>query len=952
MKQIDTRTHRFWRSAYAAFLVALLASLTVAVQPSQARAGNGGGTGNNGYGIGGNSNSGNGIGGDSALTARQRAVLYTMARDTWNFYRDDVDPHTHLPLDNLGYTNNQVTVRGTYTSAANIGVYLWAVVAANDLGLISRREARAQIVATLTEVSRLKRDNGFLYQWYDTTTGDVILNPGQADCSTEPSPTFDNCYFISNVDNGWYASGLVIVRSAMPELRYLTDGLMGAMNFGLFYDGRPQTPCNVNTAITGNQPTGQMFGGYYVGLPVDQGDNWKHYYHNGALYSDPRISAYIGMGLHQMPGDVWWRSWRVLPPKQCPDDPDFSWQGQWPVPGYWQVVNDPQSGKPFNVWEGHYTYPGTDLTFVPTFAGGMFEGLMPNLVVPEAAWGPQSFGLNDRRWARVQVKYTTEQLHYPVWGMSPSSTPDDTGNYGGYGVDGLVWPYSAKKGLSQAYGAASETTVTPHASFIALDVLPRQAYANIQALRTLYPDIYRADGGFYDAVAPEAFSYSNNNITDTVPAGQVGHRDLVLDQSMIMAALDNALNDHALQRHFARDPVSWAAHLYLSSETMSIVGTGTVTGTATPMSTGSQTAAPTGTGTQTVVPSVTVSGSQTVMGTQTMTPATSATSASGTQTVAPTTTVSGTQTVAPTASSTDIGTGSPTAMVSGTPSATNTGTSMPTATNTGTSMPTAPATSAPAATPTETAMPANTATTTPTGTATNTTTNTPIGTATNTPTGTATTTSTGTATATPTGTAINTATNTPTATATATVAPATGTGTGTAEATGTATEVSETTETATSTSTSTPTPRPTGSGCVVSVVQLRAQPHAHSRPALAVDDLRNVFGEGSRAVSRTPLFFSDGRLVAFVGGQPNRSGWSYRSLTCDSSALIDLRGVIAGGLTNLRGRRHTDLSGDGFWVRVTRDAALPRTFNVQVEIPVIGFNHTYHHLRGTVDVRR
>ena len=42
-------------------------------------------------------------------------------------------------------------------------------------------------------------------------------------------------------------------------------------------------------------------------------------------------------------------------------------------------------------------YPGTSLTFVPTFAGGMFEGLMANLVVPETTWGPHSFGLNDLR---------------------------------------------------------------------------------------------------------------------------------------------------------------------------------------------------------------------------------------------------------------------------------------------------------------------------------------------------------------------------------------------------------------------------------------------------------------------------------------------------------------------------------------------------------------------------
>ena len=39
---------------------------------------------------------------------------------------------------------------------------------------------------------------------------------------------------------------------------------------------------------------------------------------------------------------------------------------------------------------------------------------------------------------------------------------------------------------------------------------------------------------------------------------------------MIMAALDNALNDRALQRDFARDPVSWAARTYLALENMSI----------------------------------------------------------------------------------------------------------------------------------------------------------------------------------------------------------------------------------------------------------------------------------------------------------------------------------------------------------------------------------------------
>jgi hypothetical protein len=323
--------------------------------------------------------------------------------------------------------------------------------------------------------------------------------------------------------------------------------LLDAMDFSIFYDDRPQTDCNTNPAIPGNQPTGQMYGGYYVGFgPAG--------YHNGALYSDPRIAMYLGMGLHQMPGDVWWRTWRTLPPQRCATDPDFSWQGQWPVPGRWETYRDPQSGRLFPVWEGHYVYPGTNLRFIPTFAGGMFEALMANEVVPETRWGPRGFGLADVRTAQVQIRYATQTLGYPVWGMSPSSTADDTGGYGGFGVEGQA--FAAGEGLAQCATCATETTVTPHASFLALQVLPAQAYANIMRLRRLFPGIYSADGGFYDAVNPRTRS--------------IGHRRLVLDQSMIMAALDNVLDHGAIQRYFAADPVSWAAHTYLSVETMTL----------------------------------------------------------------------------------------------------------------------------------------------------------------------------------------------------------------------------------------------------------------------------------------------------------------------------------------------------------------------------------------------
>ena len=478
-----------------------------------------------------------------ALSTAQRATLHQIAEDTWRFFQTDVDPHTNLPLDNVG----PGTTRGTYTSSANIGVYLWAVVAAHDLHIISTREADLRLLRTLRSVRNLQRSHGFLYQWYDTTTGQVILNPGQGPCP-QVGGTNDNCSFLSAVDNGWYVSGLIVARQALPAARGLASVLLRQTDFSIFYDNRPQSPCNVNAAVD-NQPTGQMYGGYYVGVgPAG--------YHNGAIYSDPRIAMYLGMGLHQMPGDVWWRTWRVLPPKRCPTDPDFSWQGQpqGPGTGYWTTITDPQSGKRFRVWEGHYTYPDSSLRFIPTFAGGMFEALMANEVVPETTWGPRGFGLADRRYARVQIKYTTQQLHYPVWGMSPSSTADDTGGYATFGVEGNTFP--AGQQLAICTGCSAETTVTPHASFLALDVAPQRAYRNIVRLCALYPDVYTSDGGFYDAVNPTT--------------GSVGHRRLVLDQSMIMAGLDNALDNRQLQRWFAADPAASIPHEYLAIERMSL----------------------------------------------------------------------------------------------------------------------------------------------------------------------------------------------------------------------------------------------------------------------------------------------------------------------------------------------------------------------------------------------
>jgi hypothetical protein len=112
--------------------------------------------------------------------------------------------------------------------------------------------------------------------------------------------------------------------------------------------------------------------------------------------------------------------------------------------------------------------------------------------------------------------------------------------------------------LSLRWWMCNATVIWPSPSptgtpLVAWMLLP-DAFANIQALRSRYTIYDRY--GFFDAVNP---------VID-----QVGHRYLVLDQSLIMAALDNALRGRAMQQHFAPDPVIAAARPYLSEESFSI----------------------------------------------------------------------------------------------------------------------------------------------------------------------------------------------------------------------------------------------------------------------------------------------------------------------------------------------------------------------------------------------
>lgn len=447
------------------------------------------------------------------LGPTEQTILYEIARQTWTFFDVILDPRTSLPMDALDLETEPIG--RTWTSPTDVGVYLWSVIAAHDLHLIDRGEALTRLARTLGTVESLATWNGLLHSWYDTATARPLRGPGRSALR----PPFTGA-FISTVDNAWFAVGLILTRQAFPELATPASARLEAMRFDLFFDDRD--PRSVRSA-------GQIYGGYVLG----QGPTAFHY---DLLNCEARIAAYVGIGTGAMPGSVWWRTWRTLPA-------DLTWQGQIPR-GHTTTYLDPQSGQPYPVFEGHYDYAG--ISFVPSWGGSMFEALMPNLVVPEIRWGSRSFGQNHRNYTLAQIVYAHHALGYPVWGLSPASCPDEPGGYRAYGALALA--------TNRQRSPYRDDAVTPHASFLALDVAPRLAFRNIQTLRARYA----VDGpyGLLDAVNPVS--------------GAVSRRYLVLDQGMILAALANLLSDHAMQRHFAADPVGAAIRPYLALEEFSI----------------------------------------------------------------------------------------------------------------------------------------------------------------------------------------------------------------------------------------------------------------------------------------------------------------------------------------------------------------------------------------------
>jgi hypothetical protein len=326
---------------------------------------------------------------------RSEEFLYEIAKDTWKYFESALDRNTHLPVDHIRVSEPGDV--GSYTTPTNLAMYFLACVAAQELGFISRQEAVKRIQETADTLLRMKRWQGFYYNFYDTGSLAVTRD------------------YVSTVDSGWLAVAWVVVRQAFPkELGPLATRFLDEIDFYEFYD-----PSN-----------GQL----RLGFDENLGDLSP--YHYGLLATEARVTSFVGIGKGDLPREHWWFVFRA-PPKA------WDWQNQMPE-GKDVVIE----GAP--VFEGHYTYQGRK--FVPSWGGSLFEFLMPTLVMKEKELAPRGLGLNNRVATEIHIDYALNRQGYPIWGLSPASTSSGRqwryGEYGvkqlgvkGYRDEGVVTPY-------------------------------------------------------------------------------------------------------------------------------------------------------------------------------------------------------------------------------------------------------------------------------------------------------------------------------------------------------------------------------------------------------------------------------------------------------------------------------------------------------------------------------
>lgn len=214
-------------------------------------------------------------------TKTERSILQRFAEKEFLYFKRTVSDSTHhLPPDNLQLRPMEKLAKRT--SPTNIGLYLVSLVAALDLKLIGTAAFKKRLEQACNAVDQLPKYHGNLYNWYDLETMSVIGNG-----------------YVSTVDSGNFLASLIVVSSALRELKREDD------SFASILDQIDRMIAKTDLSVLFKQERGL----FTIGVFPEEPEHEPFY---DLMMSEARLTSFLSVSLGQINPDHWEKLGRPL----------------------------------------------------------------------------------------------------------------------------------------------------------------------------------------------------------------------------------------------------------------------------------------------------------------------------------------------------------------------------------------------------------------------------------------------------------------------------------------------------------------------------------------------------------------------------------------------------------------------------------------------------------------
>lgn len=507
------------------------------------------------------------------LSTKDKRELYHTARLTWRFFDDFMKIETHyLPPDN--YQVGLKVEVADRTSPTNIGLGLIAIQSGYDLHFIPFDEYIGRLEHTVDTLKQLERYKGHFLNWYNTTH----LNP------LYPR-------YISTVDSGnllacfWTLEEGILEALSQPLLPLTAlEGLkVVAENTSLSEIKKElqKKPANVAALIeilhrlARHLSEVKLLGNpedYWVARLKEEVTRWEQMVERYFSYPDPMPLSLLELAHGQadsetqakcqwLAGEMVARSQRLIQEiRRLGDEMDFRFlyneerklysigynldeqridssyydllaseariaslvgiaKGDLPIEHWWSL------GRGYTRVGGH--------PVLLSWGGTMFEYLMP--LIFNKHYRDSLLGETCKGIVRAQKKYG-DKRGIP-WGISEAAysaiDAHKTYQYRSFGIPEV----GLKRGLEE------DLVVSPYSTALALNVDAALAMQNLYRLKNA-----KGPYGYYESI-----DYTRQRDPSGI-RGVLIYAYMAHHQGMILASIDNVLNDNILQKRFHDNP--------------------------------------------------------------------------------------------------------------------------------------------------------------------------------------------------------------------------------------------------------------------------------------------------------------------------------------------------------------------------------------------------------------